>query len=90
MGTAMDPSSSRTDADVKQEVLEAQVALDQGDYRTVRRKLRRLTDPGIVVPVELRAEVAKLERTTQNDPAAVALAAGCLVFFIIVVLQYVF
>ena len=87
----MDPSSSRnpTSSDLKQEVLDAQVALDRGDLRTVRKKLRTLTDPGIEVPVELRSEVVKLERTVKSDPAAIALAICCLVFFMIVVFQYV-
>jgi hypothetical protein len=86
----MDPSSSPTSSpDLKQEVLEAQVALDRGDLRTVRKKLRTLTDPGIQVPLELRGDVAKLERTVKNDPAAIALAIGCLIFFMIVLLQYV-
>ena len=87
----MDPSSSRqpSDPDLKQEVLDAQVALDRGDLRTVRRKLRTLTDPGVHVPDELVREVAKLERTVKSDPAAIALALGCLAFFVIVVFQYV-
>jgi hypothetical protein len=87
----MDPSSSRhpSSSDLKQEVLDAQVALDRGDLRTVRRKLRTLTDPGVEVPAELVAEVAKLERTVKSDPAAIALAIGCLVFFMIVLFQYV-
>ena len=86
----MDPSSSTNPRpDLKQEVLEAQVALDRGDLRTVRRKLRTLTEPGIDVPAELQSDVAKLERTVKSDPAAIALAIGCLIFFGIVVLQYV-
>jgi len=87
----MDPSSSRnpSSSDLKQEVLEAQVALDRGDLRTVRKKLRTLTDPGIQVPAELRSDVAKLERTVKSDPAAIALAIGCLIFFMIVLFQYV-
>ncbi len=87
----MDPSSSPHPSapDLKQEVLDAQVALDRGDLRTVRKKLRTLTDPGIQVPAELSAEVAKLERTVRSDPAAIALAIGCLIFFMIVLFQYV-
>jgi hypothetical protein len=87
----MDPSSSRqpSEPDLKQEVLDAQVALDRGDLRTVRRKLRTLTDPGIHVPDELVREVAKLERTVKSDPTAIALAIGCLVFFMLVLFQYV-
>jgi len=87
----MDPSSSRhpSNPDLKQEVLEAQVALDRGDLRTVRKKLRTLTDPGIEVPAELVPDVAKLEKTVKADPAAIALAIGCLIFFMIVVFQYV-
>ena len=90
----MDPSSSRhpsqpSGSDLKRDVLDAQVALDRGDLRTVRKKLRTLTDPGVEVPAELVAEVAKLERTVKSDPAAIALAIGCLIFFMIVLFQYV-
>jgi hypothetical protein len=87
----MDPSSSRTpsSSDLRQEVLDAQVALDRGDLRTVRKKLRTLTDPGISVPVELRPEVVKLERTVKSDPAAIALAICCFAFFVLVLFQYV-
>jgi hypothetical protein len=87
----MDPSSSRhpTIPDLKRDVLDAQVALDRGDLRTVRKKLRRLTDPTIEVPAELSEDVAKLERTVKSDPAAIALAIGCVIFFMIVLFQYV-
>jgi hypothetical protein len=74
---------------MKSELLEAQVALDQGDYRTVRRKLNRLTNPGFAVPEDLRSDVERLEKSVKSDPVALALAAGCLVFFAIVVWQYV-
>jgi hypothetical protein len=88
-----DPSSTGSAADskqIRQELLEAQVALDQGDFRTVRRKLSRLTDPGMPIPAEVQPEVDALRRTMKNDPVAMLLAAGCLVFFVLVVWHYVF
>lgn len=88
-----DPSSngsiSSNSSSLRDELLDAQVALDQGDLRTVRSKLRRLTDPSITVPAELRTDVERLERSVKSDPVAMVLAGGCLVFFGLVVWAYV-
>jgi hypothetical protein len=85
----MDPSSSST-PQVKKEILACQVALDQGDYQTVRKKLRTLTNPGFAVPEDLKPDVERLERTVKNDPAGMVLVIACACFFLLVCLQYVF
>ena len=88
-----DPSSSSAkpseSAALRQEILEAQVAIDQGDYKTVRRKLNRLTDPSMLIPAEIKPEVARLEKSVKADPVAMVLAGSCLVFFALVVWHYV-
>jgi hypothetical protein len=71
-------------------LLDAQVALDQGDFRTVRARLKTLTDPSITVPPEIREDITKLERSVATDPYARYLALGCLAFFVIIAVHYVF
>jgi hypothetical protein len=82
-------SSSDSSTKLKAELLDAQVALDQGDLRTARRRLKTLSDPNIPIPAELRDEVTKLSRQVDADPYVRYLAAGCLLFFLIVALRYV-
>jgi hypothetical protein len=84
----MVPSSSPSQ--VRQEVLDAQVALDNGDYHSVRRRLRRITDSGMTVPPELQEDVTKLQRSIGTDPAMKYLAIGCLLFFLVITWHYVF
>jgi hypothetical protein len=88
----MDPSSSSTQSSdkLRQDLLDAQVALDQGDYVSVKRRLKTLSDPAIPVPSELRDDVERLRSQVASDPAARYLALGCLAFFLVVALRYVF
>jgi hypothetical protein len=84
----MDPSSSSER--IRKDLLDAQVALDQGDYFTVKRRLKTLTDPSIQVPTDLREDITRLERAVAPDPAVKYLAAGCLAFFVVITVHYVF
>ena len=89
-----DPSSSALAASseqsaLKAQLLDAQVALDHGDLRTVKRRLKTLSDPNIPIPADMRADVTTLERAVNSDPYVRYLAAGCLLFFLIVALRYV-
>ena len=83
-------SSSHASSDqLRTDLLEAQVALDQGDLRTARRRLKTLSDPNIPIPAEMRDEVTKLSRQMDADPYVRYLAAGCVLFFLLVALRYV-
>jgi hypothetical protein len=66
------------------ELDEARHALERGDFFATRRLAAAIVRREGVAP-ELAAEARKLLAATSNDPLALALGVGCLLFFIIVV-----
>lgn len=66
---------------------EARSALERGDHQTARQVLEQLLTPSIPAPV--RQEAQSLASRLGFDRMALALTAGCLLFFLLVVYRYV-
>lgn len=75
-------------ADPREQLAAARAAYERGDYRAVRAAVRPLIAGD--VPDDVRKEARDLYGRVKADPAAIALALACVIFFVVIVIKYVF